>query len=147
MQDPRPARSPCAPLKQVDPNAGPPAGATPIDAPTVAQLDALSAANDWDGLRTLLSDDFAFVFGKRRFDWRIYIRVPKTTDKQLPGESKTDEVVVHRDEPDVVWVRATSSGTPRFGPGFVAITWTRIRLTADGSRIREIAGAGVQHVV
>jgi hypothetical protein len=64
----------------------------------------------------------------------------------LPGERKTDEVVVHPDEPDVIWVRATSSCKPRLGPGFVSTTWTRVSLTSDGSRVREIAGAGVLSV-
>jgi hypothetical protein len=133
-------------LKAVDPTVGPPPGATPTDSPLLGRLDALSDAKDWDGLRALLSDDFAIVVGKRRFGQRIYIRLIKATDRQLPGERKTDEVVVHPTEPDVIWVRSTNSGKPRFGPGFVSTTWTRVRLTSDGSRVREIAMAGVLRV-
>ena len=133
-------------LKVVDPTAGPPPGATPADSALVGRLDTLSDDNDWDGLRALLSDDFTIVLGKRRFGEKVYIRLLKAAERQLPGERKTDEVVVHPDEPDVIWVRSTSSGKPRFGPGYVSTTWTRVRLTADGSRVREIAGAGALSV-
>jgi hypothetical protein len=133
-------------LKAVDPTVGPPPGATPADSRLVAHLDALSDAKDWDALRALLSEDFALVLGKRRFGRSVYIRLLKATDRQLPGERETDEVVVHPDEPDVLWVRSTSAGKPRFGPGFVSTTWTRIKLTPDGSRVREIANAGVLSV-
>jgi hypothetical protein len=133
-------------LKAVDPTVGPPLGAAPVDSPLVGRLDTLSEAKDWDGLRGLLSEDFAVVVGKRRFGQGMYIRLLKTIARQLPGESTTDEMVVHPDDPDVVWVRATASSQPRFGPGFVSTTGTGFTLTADGSRVREIAGAGVLHV-
>ena len=133
-------------LKAVDPTVGPPPGAAPAAPPIIGRLEALSDAKDWRGLRALLSDDFAIVYGKRRFSRRIYIRVLKANDRQLPGERKTDEVVVHPDAPDVVWVRSTTAGKPRFGPGFVSTSWTRVRLTSDGSRVREIADAGVLSV-
>ncbi len=130
-------------LKAVDPTTGPPPAALPVDSTLVDQLDALSKARDWGGLRALLSDDFAIVIGKRRFGARDYIRLLKATDRQLPGERKTDEIVADPDEPDVLWIRSTSSGKPRFGPGFVSTTWTRVRLTSDGSRVREISAGGV----
>jgi hypothetical protein len=133
-------------LKAVDPTVGPPPGATPADSPLLGRLDALSEAQDWDGLRALLSDDFAIVVGKRRFGQSIYIRLLKATVRQLPGERKTDEVVVDPSEPDVMWVRSTSAGKPRFGPGYVSTTWTRVRLTPDGSRVREIGRVGVLSV-
>jgi hypothetical protein len=133
-------------LKVVDPTVGPPSGAAPADSPLVGRLDMLSGDQDWDGLRALLSDDFAVVVRGRRFGPRTYIRLLKATDRQLPGDRKTDEVVVHPNEPDVIWVRSTFSGTPRFGPGFVSTGWTRVRVTPDASRIREIALAGVLHV-
>jgi hypothetical protein len=133
-------------LKAVDPTAGPPPGATPADPALVGRLDALSEAKDWDGLRSLLSDDFKIVVGKRRFGPSIYIRLLKATERQLPGERKTDEVIVHPNEPDVIWVLSTASGKPRFGPAFVSTGWTRVKLTSDGSRVREIASAGVLRV-
>jgi len=133
-------------LKAVDPTVGPPPGAVPADSPLIDRLDALSEAKDWDGLRALLSDDFAMVHGTHRFDERFYIRRLKANERQLPGGRKTEEVVVHPDEPDVLWVRSTSFGKPRFGPGFVSKTWTRVRVTPDGSRVREIASAGVVSV-
>jgi hypothetical protein len=134
-------------LKEVDPTVGPPPGAAPADHPLVGQLDALSEANDWESMRSLLSDDFAMVVGKRRFGPSISIRLLKAAERQLPGERKTDEVVVHPDEPDVVWILSTTSGKPRFGPGFVSTSWTRLALTSDGSRIREISSAGVLDVI
>ncbi len=133
-------------LKAVDPTAGPPPGATPVSSPLVRHLDALSDVKDWEGLRALLSDDFAIVVGERRFGEFLYVRMLQTSDRQLPGERKTEEVLVHPDEPDLLWVRSTSSGKPRFGPGFVSTTWTRVKTTPDGNRVREIASAGVLHV-
>lgn len=133
-------------LKAVDPAAGPPLGAAPADSPLIRHLDELGEVQDWDAMKALLSDDFELVMGKRRFGQKVYIRVLKMTRRQLPGEHTTDEVVVHPDEPDVLWVRSTSSGKPRFGPGFVATSWSRFSLTPDGSRVREIADAGVVHV-
>jgi hypothetical protein len=133
-------------LRKVDPSVGPPPGGSPASVPLVDRLDALSDAEDWDGLCGLLSDDFALVIGKRRFGQGLYIRLLKTSRRQLPGRSTTDEVVIHPDEPDVIWVRSTSSGKPRFGPSFVSTGWTRVRVTPDGTRVREIVNAGVLHV-
>lgn len=130
-------------LEQVDPTVGPPPGAAPVDLPVIRGLDELSRVQDWDALRSLLSDDFEFVFGKRRYGQRVYIRILKMARRQLRGERRTDEVVVDPHEPDVVWVRSTSTGKPRFGPGFVETSWTRVSLTVDGNRVREIANAGV----
>ena len=53
-------------LRAVDPTVGPPPGATPANSTLVGRLDALSDARDWDGLRALLSDDFAIVVGSAR---------------------------------------------------------------------------------
>lgn len=134
-------------LKQVDPAAGPPAGATPADSPTLRHFTELATVQDWDALRTLLSRDFEFVVGRYRFGRKLYIRILKASSRQLPGRTRTDEVVVHPDEPDVLWVRATTSGKPRFGPGFVETSWMRVRLTPDRAQLREIADAGVLQVV
>ncbi|MBE2320343.1 hypothetical protein DVA67_030545 [Solirubrobacter sp. CPCC 204708] len=133
-------------LKAVDPRVGPPEGAAPADAPVIDRMDELSEAKDWHALRTLLSDDFAAVYGRHRLGAKVYIRVLRAADRQLRAESRTDAVLAHPDEPDVMWVRSTASGAPRFGPGFVSTVWTRITLTPDGSRVREVADAGVLHV-
>lgn len=133
-------------VKAVDPTAGPPPGAMPVEAPLLGRLDTLVEAKDWRGLRPLLSDDFAVVVGKRRYDRRVYVNLLKSSVRRVPGEHTTEQVVAHPDEPDVLWVRVKASGKPRFGPGFVSTTWMRFTLTPDGSRLREVADAGVLHV-
>ena len=56
-------------------------------------------------LRALLSEDFELVVGKRRFGRKIYIRLLQMTRRQLPGESRTDEILVHPGEPrDMLFV-------------------------------------------
>jgi ketosteroid isomerase-like protein len=133
-------------LKAVDPTAGPPPGATPADSRLIDHLDMLSEAKDYDALRSLLSDDFEVVAGRLRYGANTYIRTLKAGDRQLPGARRTDEVVVHPSEPDVIWVRSTHARKPRFGPAYVSTSWTRITITEDGSRVREITSGGVLHV-
>jgi hypothetical protein len=133
-------------LQAVDPTAGPPLGATPIDSPLIAHLDMLSEVKDYDALRSLLSDDFEVLAGRLRYGAPTYIRSLKAGDRQLPGKRKTDEIVVHPSEPNVIWVRSTQSRKPRFGPAYVSTSWTRVTVTEDGSRVREITSAGIQHV-
>jgi hypothetical protein len=133
-------------LKAVDPTAGPPPGATPADSPLIDHLGMLSDAKDYDALRSLLSDDFEVIAGRFRYRAKAYIRTLKAVDRQQPGERRTDKVVVHPSEPDVIWVRSTNSRRPRFGPAYVSTSWTRVTVTEDGSRVRELTSAGVQHV-
>jgi hypothetical protein len=38
----------------------------------------------------------------------------------------------------VLWVREESTARPRVGPGWTSTAWTRMALTADGARVREI---------
>jgi hypothetical protein len=133
-------------LKAVDPTAGPPPGATPTDSPLIDHLDMLSEAKDYDALRSLLSDDFEIVAGRLRYGAGTYIRTLKTADRQVPGKRRTDEVLVHPSEPDVIWVRSTHSRKPRFGPPFVLTLWTRVTVTEDRSRVRTIDSGSVQHV-
>jgi hypothetical protein len=133
-------------LKAVDPAAGPPLGATPVDSPLIDHLDMLSKVKDYDALSSLLSDDFEVVAGRLRYGAPTYIRWLKAGDRRLPGTRKTDEIVVHPSEPNVIWVRSTQSRKPRFGPAHVSTSWTRVTVTEDGSRVREITSAGVQHV-
>ena len=45
---------------------------------------------------------------------------------------------MHPDEPDIVWVRSTASRKPRFGPGYVSTSWTRVFVTPD--RVELVAG-------
>jgi hypothetical protein len=133
-------------LKQVDPTVGPPPGATPAEVPLIDHLDTLSAAQDYDALRSLLSDDFAIAAGRFTFEANDYIRSLKAHDRQQPGTTTTDEVLVHPDEPDTVWVRSTASRKPRFGPGYVMTTWTRVIVSPDRTRVLSIAHSGVTQV-
>ncbi|RKQ88224.1 hypothetical protein C8N24_6266 [Solirubrobacter pauli] len=133
-------------LKQVDPSAGPPPGATAVHVPLIEHLSALSNAKDYDALRSLLSDEFAIVAGRFILEAEDYIRSLKATDRYEPGTHTTDEVVVHPDEPDVVWVRLTASRKPRLGPAYVSTSWTRVTVSPDRRRVLSIAHAGVTQV-
>jgi hypothetical protein len=133
-------------LKAVDPTAGPPAGATPGESPLIDRLDMFSKVKDYDALRSLLSDDFELVAGRLRYGASVYIRMLKAGDRQLPGKRRTDEFVVHPSEPDVIWVRSTSSRKPRFGPAYVSTSWTRVTVTEHGTHVREIIDGGVLEV-
>ena len=133
-------------LDQVDPTAGPPPGAMPADVPLIDHLGMLSDAKDYDALRSLLSDDFAIVVGRLHYEASDYIRSLKASDRELPGTRTTDAVVVHPDEPDIVWVRSTASRKPRFGLGYVSTTWTRVSVTPDRTQVLSIAHAGVTKV-
>ena len=92
------------------------------------------------------ADDFEVVAGRFRYGASTYIRTLKASDRQQPGKHTTDEVVVHPSEPDVIWVRLTSSRKPRFGPAYVSTSWTRVTVTQDGSRVRGLSSGGVLHV-
>ena len=133
-------------LKAVDPTVGPPPGAQPVDSPLIRHLDMLSADKDYDALRSMLSDDFAMIVGRLEFGATSYIRSLRTIDRRQPGRRTTEEVVVHPDEPDLLWVRSTHCRKPRFGSAYVSTTWTRVRVTADETRVREILPAGVLQV-
>jgi hypothetical protein len=133
-------------LKAVDPTVGPPPGAQPVDSPLIRHLDMLSADKHYDALRSMLSDDFAMVVGRVEFGATSYIRSLRTNDRRQPGQRTTEQVVVHPDEPDLLWVRSTHCRKPRFGPAYVSTTWTRVRVTADQRRVREILPAGVLQV-
>ena len=115
--------------------------------PLIEQLGMLSDAQDYDALRSLLSDDFAIVEGRLIYEASDYLRELRAIDRQLPGTRTTDEVVVRPDEPDIVWVRSTAARKPRFGPGYVSTSWTRVFVTADRTQIVSIVHAGVTHVI
>jgi hypothetical protein len=133
-------------LRAVDPAVGPPPGAQPVDSPLIRHLDRLSADKDYDALRSMLSDDFAMIVGRLELGASSYIRSLRSHDRRQPGQRTTEEVVVHPDEPDLLWVRSTHCRKPRFGPAYVSTIWTRVRVTSDGSRVREILPAGVLQV-
>ena len=129
-------------LKAADPSAGPPPGAVPVDSPLINHLDMLLDSKDYDAFRAYLSRDFGYIVGRIQFGAGSYIRSLKSGD----GERRTEAVLVHPDEPDVMWVRSTHTREPHSGAPYVFTTWTRITLTPDGSRVREIEGAGVLQV-
>src|SRR5690242_13671734 len=48
-------------LAQVDPSAGPPEGAQPVDGTVVARVLGATAERDWRALRALVTDDFQMI--------------------------------------------------------------------------------------
>jgi hypothetical protein len=133
--------------RAVDPTAGPPTRAEPVEDGFPQRLmDAVDS-----GSRTLedwLADDFVMIDARgKRHDARHYLATQRALLSAYPDLSERVEAL-HADfeEPDVLWMRTTQVGHPRRGPAYDVTAWSRLTLTRDRDRIREIAFAGVVRV-
>ena len=135
-------------VKLLEPASGPPAGARPVANELPHRIDEFLTARDWDGLRSRLADDFALVDPNgRRFNASLYVKTCKTMARAYPDlRQTTDEVLADPDEPHVLWSRATTVGRPRGGPALDTTAWTRMTISPDGERVREMANGGVIRV-
>jgi hypothetical protein len=128
----------------VDPAAGPPKGAEPVEDAFPQRL--MQAVED--GSRSLeewLADDFVMIdYSGRRHGARHYLATQRALLIAFPDLSERIEALhADFDVPDVLWMRSTQVGHPRRGPAYEATVWSRITLTRDRNHIREIAFAGV----
>ena len=133
--------------RMVDPSAGPPKGAEPVEDGFPDRLmDAVRsgthALEDW------LADDFVMIDARgRRHDARRYLATQRAMQKVYPDLTEHVEALhADFDVPDVLWMRSTQTGHPRRGPAYDATVWSKLTLTHDHRRIREIAFAGVVRV-
>lgn len=128
----------------VDPEAGPPRGAEPVEDRFPQRLieaveSGSSALGDW------LADDFTMIDHRgRHHDARRYLHSQRVLLSVFPDlDERVDELRADFDVPDVLWMLSTQTGRSRRGVIYDATTWSRLTLTRDRSRIREIAFGGV----
>jgi hypothetical protein len=140
-----PRRSHKALLAELDPQAGPPAGAKPAQSDLLDRMQQAARAQDWPALKTLLADDFAVVTANgRRHGPQAYVRTLKLMLRAYPDlHSQTEAVLADPAEPNVLWLRSKSTGHAKRGPALDATSWSRLTTTADGERARELANGGV----
>jgi hypothetical protein len=122
----------------LDPTAGPPPGAEPVDEPVVARWFAAAEREDWRAAAALLARDFRFSAPNRRWPRWLFVRAMRS-DSGL-GDSDTVGVAVFADpgRPDVVWVRHDSVARPPRGDDIRSADWQRWTLAPDRRRIRSI---------
>jgi hypothetical protein len=128
----------------VDPDAGPPKTFEPVD-DTFPQRLMEAVENGTRGLEDWLADDFVMIDAKgKRHDARRYLATQRAMLNAFPDLSERVEAL-HADfeQPNVLWMRSTQTGHPRRGPALEATVWSRLTLTRDREKIREIAFAGV----
>jgi hypothetical protein len=131
----------------VDPTAGPPKTFEPVDDSFPQRLmDAVATGTR--GLEEWLADDFVMIDARgRRHDAKRYLATQRAMLNALPDLTERVEAL-HADfeQPNVLWMLSTQTGHPRHGPALDATVWSRLTLTRDRERIREIAFAGVIRV-
>lgn len=127
-----------------DPAAGPPKGAEPVEDGFPQRLID-TVRSDAGALERYLADDFAMVDHKgRRYDARRYLDSQHALLVAFPDlTERVDELCADFDLPDVLWMRTTQTGRSRSGIVYDATVWSRLTLTRDRRRIREIAFGGV----
>lgn len=131
---------------RVDPDAGPPADAAPIELGVAARLVEAVNARDWLGFGRLLNANLRLTSAtdKRVHGRRMYVFAARQAVRAYPDlHMAVDEVVAQADAPGVAWVRLTETGTPRSGPPLDVTWWERWTLDDSGERLSEVHLAGV----
>jgi hypothetical protein len=130
----------------VDPTAGPPVSAEPVeDGFPQRVMDTVASGSrslaDW------LTDDFVMIDHKgRRHGAEHYLETQRALLVAFPDLNERVEALhADFDLPDVLWMRSTQFGHARRGALFEATVWSRLTLTRDRNHIREIAFEGVVH--
>jgi hypothetical protein len=135
-------------LALLDPDAGPPDGARPVESELVERLQLAITARDWRALKALLADDFAAVDANgRRQSAHRYVQTQKMFRRLYPDlEQRFDTVLADPTEPDVLWLRTVRQGRPRRGPALAATSWGRLMLAPGARRVRGLEAAAVVRV-
>jgi hypothetical protein len=135
-------------LAVLDPDAGPPDGARPVESELVERMQQATEASDWRALTALLADDFETVeTSGRRGDARQYVHTLRMLRRLYPDfDRRVDAVLADPAEPDVLWLRTVTLGRPRRGPAIDTTHWGRLTLAPGGERVRELATVGVVRV-
>ena len=127
-----------------DPGAGPPKTAEPVEDGFPERLMA-AVENGSSALADWLAEDFVMIDAAgRRYGAKRYLATQRAMLNAYPDLRERVETI-HADfeQPDVLWLRSTQTGHPRRGPALDATIWSRLTLTRDRARIREIAFEGV----
>ena len=135
-------------LKELDPQSGPPDSAQPTHSDLFERMQAAARRNDWEGLNDLLAPDFAMIDARgRRWGAKTYVRTLQVMRRVYPDlRSETQEIVVDAAAPDVLWLRTATLGHPRRGPALDSEAWSKLTVTPDQQRARELANGGVLRV-
>ena len=128
----------------VDPAAGPPEGAGPVEDGFPQRLMRAVESGE-RSLEDWLADDFVMIdFKGRRHGARHYLATQRALLVAFPDlQERVEALHAEFDLPDVLWMCSTQTGHPRHGPPYEATVWSRLTLTRNRDQIREIAFAGV----
>ena len=128
----------------VDPDAGPPKTAEPVEDGFPQRLmEAVESGSR--GLADWLADDFVMIDARgKRHDAKRYLATQRAMLNAYPDlDERVEALHADFEEPNVLWMRSTQTGHPRRGPALDATVWSRLTLTRDRDKIREIAFKGV----
>ena len=130
----------------VDPSAGPPASAGPVEDGFPQRLMEAVAERDSRSLADWLADDFVMIDSPGPPPQRAAL--PRDAACACWSPSPTSTSASRRctptsTQPDVLWMLSTQYGHARRGAAFEATVWSRLTLTRDRNHIREIAFEGV----
>jgi hypothetical protein len=135
-------------LKLLDTEWRPPQGLEPTTSQVLVELDRLSEARNWEALRECFAPDFARVYADgRRRPVSEYIRAVQASRRTYPDLRTVEEAVfAEPTAPQVLWLRQRQVGRPKSGPPLDVTFWSRVTLTPDQRRVREIDADVVTHV-
>ncbi len=151
-----PRRALAAARRHLDPAAGPPPGAEPVEPAIVERWLSAGARRDWDALRALHAEDFRFHSpGLRRpMKLRRFMRLQRVRARRLgPSRTTLEQAFSDPHRPDTFWVRLHQHSEPPHGGALDLTRWESWTLTPAGDRIQtrtvvtfthaaEAAGAG-----
>jgi len=125
--------------RRLDPSAGPPPGAEPVELPLARRVVEAGAARDWAALRDLLADDFRYFSPtlRRPLAPARYLRLLRLRAKLLTGARATVEAIVQDPQrEDTAWLRMHQHVDPPRGAAYDVTWWETWRLTPERDRLR-----------
>jgi hypothetical protein len=129
----------------LDPSAGPPAGAQPIELGLAERWAQALTARDWATAQGCLDRHLHVDSSARHYHGRTaYLRATcVVANAYRERRVQVDEVAAEAVAADVAWVRFTQSARPRRGPALEATWWERWTLDPAHERVLEISFGGV----
>jgi hypothetical protein len=129
----------------LDPSAGPPAGAPPIELGLAERWAQALTAREWAAARDCLDRHLHVDSSARHYHGRTaYMRATcMAAAAYRERRVQLDEVVAEAGAPEVAWVRFTQAARPRRGPALEATWWERWTVDPARERVLEISFGGV----